>query len=71
MLKAIFFLLLALSAMFAIGFFAIMGVLDLLAKSSESTRTSVKAADILAREGYNIPPRTRRRKDLARDLAYV
>lgn len=71
MLKFTFFLLLALSAMFAIGFFAVMGVIVLLAKSSESTRTSVKAVDILAREGYDMPPRTRRRKDLARDLAYV
>lgn len=66
MLKFTFFFLLALSVMFAIGFIAIMAMFDLVVKSPEFTRTPVKAADILAREGYDIPPRTRRRKDLAR-----
>lgn len=65
MFKVTFFTLLFLSAMFAIGFVAIMAMFDLVVKSPELTRTPVKAADILAREGYDIPPRTRRRKDLA------
>lgn len=71
MFKVTFFTLLFLSALFVIGFLAIMAMFDLLVKSQGVTRTSVKAVDILAREGYDMPPRTRRRKDLARDLAYV
>ena len=65
MLKFTFFFLLALFAMFAIGFIAILAMFDLIYKAPELTRNSVRAVDILAREGYNAPPRTRRRKDLA------
>lgn len=65
MLKVTFFLILALFAMFAIGFIAIMATFDLIYKAPELTRKSVRAVDILAREGYDIPPRTRRRKELA------
>lgn len=67
MLKVTFFFILALFAMFAIGFLAIMAMFDLVYKSPELTRTrnTVKAVDILAREGYVGPPRTRRRRDLA------
>lgn len=65
MFKVTFFSLLFLSALFAIGFLAIMGMFALVYKSQEFAYTPVKAADILAREGYTAPPRTRRRKDLA------
>lgn len=65
MLKVTFFLILALFAMFAFGFIAIMAMFDLIYKAPELTRNSVRAVDILAREGYDIPPRTRRRKELA------
>ena len=71
MFKVTFFSLLFLSALFAIGFLAIMGMFSLVYKSQGLAHTPVKAADILAREGYTAPPRTRRRKVLARDLAYV
>lgn len=64
MLKITFFIILALSAVFVLGLFAIACMFVLLYKSSEITYTPVKASDILAREGYTAPPRTRRRKEL-------
>lgn len=59
------YLILILSALFVVGLFALMGMLILLFMSPETTHTSVKATDILAREGYTDPPRIRRRKELA------
>lgn len=64
MLEATFSLMFILSALFVVGLFALMGMLILLFTSPEPTHTSVKATDILAREGYTGPPRIRRRKDL-------
>lgn len=66
MLEATFHLIFILSALFVVGLLALVGMLILLFTSPEPTRTSVKATDILAREGYTDPPRIRRRKDLTR-----
>lgn len=65
MLTVTFYLMLILSALFVVGLFALMGMLILLFTSPKSAHTSVKATDILAREGYADPPRIRRRKELA------
>ena len=63
MLQDTFFLIL--SAMFAFGFSTLVGMFVLLHNSSQLATASVKASDILSREGYDTPPRTRRRKELA------
>lgn len=65
MLTVTFYLMLILSALFVVGLLALMGMLILLFTSPKPTHTSVKATDILAREGYTDPPRIRRRLELA------
>lgn len=63
MLQDIFFLIL--SALFAFGFSILMATFVLIYKTPNIVTASVKASDILSREGYDTPPRTRRRKELA------